>query len=122
MIRKDAEVYRRKLCDLRDRLARDLEDLEVEGPLAKATPPHVEIEPGDRGDASVGIYEEMVNLGLVKNEEELLQEVNDALERIDRGRFGRCEVCHAAIPETRLRVIPYSRRCAGCAGTRESAV
>ena len=119
MNRKTSEVYRRTLSALRDRLARDLADLEVEPPLATETPVRVEAGPSDRGDSSVGTYEEIVNLGLVKNEADLLGEVNDALERLEEGRFGRCEVCRGEIRT--VAGVP-SRCCVACATEREPAV
>ena len=41
----------------------------------------------------------------------LLQEVDAALERIDRGSFGVCEACQGAIEADRLRVDPLTRFC-----------
>jgi DnaK suppressor protein len=115
MTHKNAEAHREKLRRLRDRLAHDLDDLEVEVPLATRTPVRVEMEPGDRGDRSVELYEEQVNLSLVDNEASLLREVTDALERFAEGRFGKCEACHGAVEAVRLQAIPYTRYCAACA-------
>jgi sigma-B regulation protein RsbU (phosphoserine phosphatase) len=43
----------------------------------------------------------------------LLKEVNSALERIDKGTYGICEVCHDPIEEDRLFVDPLIRVCLG---------
>ena len=43
----------------------------------------------------------------------LLKEVNSALERIDKGTYGICEVCHDPIEEDRLLVDPLVRVCLG---------
>ncbi len=43
----------------------------------------------------------------------LLKEVNSALERIDKGIYGICEVCHDPIEEDRLLVDPLIRVCLG---------
>ena len=43
----------------------------------------------------------------------LLKEVSSALERIDRGTYGICEVCHDPIEEDRLMVDPLIRVCLG---------
>jgi DnaK suppressor protein len=110
-----AETYRAKLLRLQDRLVSELDDLEVEPPLATHTPVRVEMEPGDRGDRSVEVYEEQVNLSLVMNEAALLREVSDALERFDQGCFGRCETCDRAIEPARLDAVPYTRTCGECA-------
>ena len=119
MTTKTSVACRRKLFALRDRLSHDLADLELEPPLASTTPTCAESDPGDRGDSSVNIYEEFVNLALVKNETDLLREVNDALERFEEGDFGRCESCRERISAARLQAVPYTRCCGRCAAARE---
>lgn len=121
MDRKTREAYRGKLLALRDRLSGNLAHLEEETPSPAAVTPPVINEPGDRGDRSVGIYAESINLALAHNEETLLDAVNAALERMERGRFGKCEACGEAIARRRLDAAPYTRHCFRCArGDRES--
>jgi hypothetical protein len=43
-----------------------------------------------------------------------LQEIHAALERIERGIFGRCEECQSAIEEVSLERLPWERRCDSC--------
>jgi RNA polymerase-binding transcription factor DksA len=52
---------------------------------------------------------------------EAIEEFEDALLRLDDGRYGTCEACGGSIPTDRLEVIPQARFCASCpapAGTR----
>src|SRR5262245_54241050 len=56
-----------------------------------------------------------IALSLLSNEEDLLKECRSALERIDRGVFGKCVKCHKPIPIKRLVTAPYARLCIGCA-------
>jgi phosphoserine phosphatase RsbU/P len=44
----------------------------------------------------------------------LLEEVDSALERIDQGNFGVCEVCLGTVEEDRLRENPLARVCLDC--------
>lgn len=44
----------------------------------------------------------------------LLHEVDQALERMDVGKFGVCETCHDAIEGDRLLTDPLVRVCLGC--------
>lgn len=46
--------------------------------------------------------------------------VEDALERMVGGGYGRCERCQARIDETRLEVNPEARLCVKCAQRREA--
>jgi DnaK suppressor protein len=41
-------------------------------------------------------------------------EIDAALKRIERGSFGHCEDCDAAIGWHRLRAVPEGRRCDTC--------
>ncbi|HXF73755.1 MAG TPA: TraR/DksA C4-type zinc finger protein [Actinomycetota bacterium] len=43
-----------------------------------------------------------------------VREVEDALDRIGRGTFGRCEDCGERIDPARLRALPRARRCLSC--------
>ena len=45
-----------------------------------------------------------------------LQEIHAALERIERGIFGRCEECQSEIDDARLERVPWQRRCSPCSG------
>jgi RNA polymerase-binding transcription factor DksA len=52
------------------------------------------------------------------NEAELaeLQEIHAALERIERGIFGRCDECQGDIEDERVARVPWERRCEACRG------
>lgn len=45
-----------------------------------------------------------------------LREIHAALERIERGIFGRCDGCQALVEEERLELVPWERHCAPCRG------
>ena len=44
-----------------------------------------------------------------------IQEIRDALSRIDSGTYGRCTACGEAIPQKRLEALPTTRTCIACA-------
>lgn len=109
---KQSQEYRKALSDLARRLRRNLANDQREvmhmdltdlpsGPL----PATAEVPDG-------GIHE--VEIGLIANEQGLLDEVTGALARLDAGTFGRCESCGAAIAKSRLDAVPYARRCIQC--------
>jgi RNA polymerase-binding transcription factor DksA len=43
-----------------------------------------------------------------------LEEVEEALRRLERGGYGLCEGCGRPIPEGRLEILPYARFCVVC--------
>ncbi len=44
-------------------------------------------------------------------EQVLVDEIDAALQRVDRGEYGACEVCGDPIEERRLEAIPWAKRC-----------
>lgn len=51
-----------------------------------------------------------------------IREVEEALERIRRGVFGRCEDCGRSIDPRRLRAFPRARRCVPCQRAEDGRV
>jgi RNA polymerase-binding transcription factor DksA len=43
-----------------------------------------------------------------------LADIEDALDRLSAGRYGRCEQCGAGIPARRLERAPETRYCVSC--------
>lgn len=54
------------------------------------------------------------SLGLAYELETALKEVNEALERINQGRYGACASCGSTIAEARLSARPMSVYCVEC--------
>ena len=48
---------------------------------------------------------------LNESEQALVGEIDQALQRIDRGEYGVCERCEEPIEERRLEAVPWARRC-----------
>jgi DnaK suppressor protein len=48
-----------------------------------------------------------------------LEEVQDALKRIDAGTYGICEICGKPIEPARLEAVPWTRYCLNDAKQRE---
>lgn len=47
-----------------------------------------------------------------------LQQVNDALARVDAGTYGICAGCGRPIPDGRLEIRPFAEFCVACAEKR----
>jgi DnaK suppressor protein len=45
------------------------------------------------------------------DEQQLLADVQHALQRLDQGTYGLCVVCGQPIPEKRLEALPWTSRC-----------
>jgi len=44
----------------------------------------------------------------------VINEIDNALERIDDGGYGVCVECEEDIPEPRLELLPYTEHCVEC--------
>ena len=60
-----------------------------------------------------------LQLGLIENENQIVEECYRALERIRDNVFGSCTACKELIPARRLEIRPYSEFCVSCKGKIE---
>lgn len=74
---------------------------------------------GDEIDAS--LLAEQMELGgqLAQVESRELAKINEALERIRSGRYGKCDTCGASIKSARLQAVPHATECIDCARAAE---
>ena len=64
-------------------------------------------------------FEQEFTLSLMENDEETLDLIEGALERIEAGTYGSCTECDGRIPKTRLNAIPYTPHCIKCASEHQ---
>lgn len=74
---------------------------------------------GDEIDAS--LVAEQMELGgqLAEVESRELSKINEALERIRSGRYGKCDSCGGSIKSARLHAVPHAIQCIECARASE---
>ena len=73
-----------------------------------------EQEPGTLSEDSVrGVMTDLV-ASLNGRERRELDEIQEAMARLETGSFGTCEICGASISLPRLRAIPWARHCLAC--------
>ncbi len=75
----------------------------------------------DSADAASDYYERELAWGLSETERMRLQEVEDALERIDGGTYGKCEGCGSQIAPSRLEALPFAKLCVECRSKEEQS-
>ncbi len=61
-----------------------------------------------------------LELGLMSSEVDVVEMIEEALQRIQDDEYGICLDCGALIPEARLAAKPYARYCTKCKEERES--
>jgi DnaK suppressor protein len=75
----------------------------------------------DQGETSEVDIQEDIELALIQMKAETLNKINEALARLETGRYGHCYECGDEIAQARLRALPFAVRCKDCEETRENA-
>ncbi|MGB8347800.1 MAG: TraR/DksA family transcriptional regulator [Ktedonobacteraceae bacterium] len=96
--------------------------VELERNMAGLTEAHPELEgsialdegPRDLEDRSVDVQQTQQEKEILDNEQDLLDQVNAALQRIEQGTYGICENCGQPIYEKRLEALPWASLCLKC--------
>ena len=60
-------------------------------------------------------------LNLASRQSQLIEEIDDALRRIDDGTYGHCDVCGKPIDEERLKAMPTAKYDAACQAALEAS-
>jgi DnaK suppressor protein len=69
---------------------------------------------GDMADQASGNNEVHIQLKLKQTDAKILQAIEEALLRLDKGAYGVCRDCGEMIAEARLKAIPWTRVCITC--------
>jgi DnaK suppressor protein len=109
----DTSAFRERLLEERGRLTEAVQFLERGnsrsiadelGELSTASDNHI-------GDTASATYDREFDQGLEEGAEETLRAVEAALQKIEAGSYGTCEVCGEPIGAARLSAIPWARLC-----------
>ena len=73
------------------------------------------VQEPDWEDTAAAVTAASVLASLGERERRDLARVQASLDRIERGSYGECTACGGAIERDRLRVLPDTDRCSGCA-------
>lgn len=106
----DLEKYRSLLLNEHSKLVEKLNDLAVmtdQRPSASAVLDSTQVAAWRGEGRSTG-----------EKLEDALNDVEAAIEKLDRGTYGQCESCREMIAPDRLEAIPANRLCVKCASRR----
>ncbi|MBW1697262.1 MAG: TraR/DksA family transcriptional regulator [Deltaproteobacteria bacterium] len=68
----------------------------------------------DHGDDALEELRESTLFSLIELKHQELQSIEQALNRIEKGAYGRCQSCGGWIQPARLQVMPHVVRCRNC--------
>ena len=110
----DTTEYRKQLEEEKARLLHAVEFLERENPgsiseeLGEVAGGGTDNHPADTATA---MYDRELDEGLEEGARDTLAEIDAALQRIEDGTYGICEVCGKPIGADRLSALPWTRLC-----------
>src|ERR1700756_2441434 len=121
MAKKSAAANRKKfLADLKESLVKMKAKLmaEIDSEL-KAEREGNKDEGMDTYDLASEERDREINFILSDRERIKINQIDDALERLDDGSYGVCESCGLDIAEERLDAMPFTRLCRDCQQDQE---
>ena len=71
-------------------------------------------EINDEADFAAASMDSGRDYQIYVNQKKELEEINEALKKIDEGRYGICEMCEEEIEEERLKLKPHAKYCIIC--------
>jgi DnaK suppressor protein len=121
MKKAEIKAYKERLLALRSRLRGDVSQM-ADAALRKNRMDgggEISSMPIHMADLGSDNFEQEFTLSLMENEEETLDLIELALERIEEGTYGQCDECGSKVPKARLNALPYAPLCVKCAGQME---
>jgi DnaK suppressor protein len=76
----------------------------------------------DIADKASNSYTKEFLFSLSNNERDMLQLVDEALNRVEGRRFGLCAVCEDAVDRKRLEAVPWAKYCISCQEKQEQGL
>jgi RNA polymerase-binding protein DksA len=108
-----------ELAEVRADLVREIAERRADYDRAMAELTHLQQSGGDgagddQADAGSKTFEREQELSIANNRRDLLMQMERAMERLDKGTYGRCESCQQPIPKPRLQAFPSATLCVKC--------
>ncbi|MDR3212076.1 MAG: TraR/DksA C4-type zinc finger protein [Planctomycetota bacterium] len=75
----------------------------------------------DEVDKAADAYDEDLSFEIATANDQELGDIQAALDKIEKGTYGVCEVCGEHIAPSRLKILPSATTCVDCRGQEEMA-
>lgn len=119
---KDLAEFRELLLEKRRELVGDMTNMSDEARRVGAPGGTASSMPIHMADLGSDTWEQELTLGLIENERNLLREIDEALERIEKKTYGICVAMNKPIGKARLRFKPWAKYCIEYARKREQGL
>ncbi|HEX2153039.1 MAG TPA: TraR/DksA C4-type zinc finger protein [Acidimicrobiia bacterium] len=105
--RSKLEAERQRLVAIKERQT-EMSELDESQGDASGTIADYDQHPGDAGTET---FERTKDLAVEEQLEASIGDIDDALRRLEEGKYGRCLACGRPIEEERLEALPEARFC-----------
>ena len=100
--KKQLEFYKKKLLELRDQTRGNINATTGEAIDEPGKGSHHQVDEGSDD------FNRTVSLELSSTEQAVLRQIEHALEKMEQGTYGLCDMSGEAIPSKRLDAMPYA--------------
>lgn len=108
--------YKEKLKKEKQRILQTIDSMYENGLASPQREEVGELSVNDNHPADMGteMFDKERGYALLSNEKDMLYQIDRALENIEKGTYGKCEICGREIEEERLNLLSYALRCSNC--------
>ena len=113
---EEVAQFKKLLLSLRERLVGKVDFMQEEALKKSRQDASGDLSnvPIHMADVGTDNYERDIMIELIQNGEEGVRNIDTALEKIEEGAFGVCELCAKKINKERLKAVPYAKLCIDC--------
>ena len=116
MDKRRVRVFRDKLLDRRESLVGQVQQAEMYSRERDSEATQ------DPADMAANAYTKELLVSMSDNDRQLLNLIDEALERMDDSGYGKCVRCGQVLPEKRLDAVPWARHCVQCQEMHEKGL
>ncbi|MFH0911343.1 MAG: TraR/DksA C4-type zinc finger protein [Planctomycetota bacterium] len=119
--KQERKELRGRMLEIRQELMRDSNIMANEALIgdSKADNGNLSTVPQHMADKGSDNFEQAFTISRLENATEIIGEIDEALDRIERGTYGICGECGEAIGLRRLRARPHADLCVTCQQKQE---
>lgn len=112
----EMEKFREQLLAEKDRLEEELQEIENRAAHVDESDRATELSSYEDHPADLAseTFEREKDLAIGESVQHMLHKVINALDKLDRGTYGRCDACAKPIKKARLRALPFATLCLEC--------
>lgn len=110
------QKFRKRLLDEKKHIVKRIEAINQGGLHESMASSISELSLYDNhpGDVGSEMFERSKDFALREDSFRMVRAIDEALEKMEKGTYGKCDVCDEEIPPERLEAVPYTTLCLDC--------